>query len=147
MRRIDLKKTVLLLCAVWLTAACSNPQTTNESTTLTTVITQESSKQVVDQNATVTLNISVDGQPVEGSPFALEVEKGTKLLDVMKEHLDIQEANGFISSINGIEQNTGEHQGKWWLFDYNGKMSEVGASEVILNDGDIVDWKLELFES
>ena len=58
----------------------------------------------------------------------------------MKAQLKIVEKDGFISSINGVEQVPAEN--KYWLFDVNGTMSPVGAKEVILNAGDVIDWKL-----
>ncbi len=33
-------------------------------------------------------------------------------------------------------------ENKYWLFDVNGTMSPVGAKEVILKAGDVIDWKL-----
>ena len=51
-----------------------------------------------------------------------------QLLDVMKAQLKIVEKDGFISSINGVEQVPAEN--KYWLFDVNGTMSPVGAKAV-----------------
>lgn len=62
----------------------------------------------------------------------------------MEEHYELEEADGFISAINGHEQD--EEAGKYWLFDLNGEMAEVGAAELELSDGDLVEWKLEAFE-
>ena len=59
---------------------------------------------------------------------------------LMKAQLKIVEKDGFISSINGVEQVPAEN--KYWLFDVNGTMSPVGAKEVILKAGDVIDWKL-----
>ena len=75
-----------------------------------------------------------------GSPFTLTFKEGDNLLDVMKAQLKIVEKDGFISSINGVEQVPAEN--KYWLFDVNGTMSPVGAKEVILKAGDVIDWKL-----
>ena len=90
----------------------------------------------------------------EGTPFLSQREdfspetvleyytfkEGDNLLDVMKAQLKIVEKDGFISSINGVEQVPSEQ--KYWLFDVNGQMSPVGAKEVILKAGDVIDWKL-----
>lgn len=118
--------------ALFLTACGQAPTTTTtkETTAETTVA----------QSTTVTLNITKDGQAIEGSPFTLTFKEGDNLLDVMKAQLKIVEKDGFISSINGVEQVPAEN--KYWLFDVNGTMSPVGAKEVILKAGDVIDWKL-----
>lgn len=120
----------ILAAALFLTACGQAPTTTQETTTATTVA----------QSTTVTLNITKDGQAIEGSPFTLTFKEGDNLLDVMKAQLKIVEKDGFISSINGVEQVPAEN--KYWLFDVNGTMSPVGAKEVILKAGDVIDWKL-----
>ena len=39
-----------------------------------------------------------------------------------------------------------EDQFQDWLFDVNGEMSQVGANQVDLKQGDVIDWKLEAFK-
>lgn len=127
---IGILTTALLLTACGQAPSNTNATTTKETTTATTVA----------QSTTVTLNITKDGQAIEGSPFTLTFKEGDNLLDVMKAQLKIVEKDGFISSINGVEQVPAEN--KYWLFDVNGTMSPVGAKEVILKAGDVIDWKL-----
>ncbi|MBK0348493.1 DUF4430 domain-containing protein [Aerococcaceae bacterium zg-ZJ1578] len=150
-----MKKKLFLLAAMMILAGC---QTNSQNTTTTTATTETTSEVTTTQattlatqttsdekaQASITINITVDGEPIENSPFTLKVNDGDTLLDVMKAQLDIIEKDGFISSINGHEQNAQEN--KWWLFDYNGQMSEVGAADVKLKDGDQIDWKLAPFE-
>ncbi|MBR7927783.1 DUF4430 domain-containing protein [Aerococcaceae bacterium zg-ZUI334] len=150
-----MKKKLFLLAAMMILAGC---QTNSQNTTTTTVMTETTTEVTTTQattlttqttsdekaQASITINITVDGEPIENSPFTLNVNDGDTLLDVMKAQLDIVEKDGFISSINGHEQNAQEN--KWWLFDYNGQMSEVGAADVKLKDGDQIDWKLAPFE-
>ena len=62
----------------------------------------------------------------------------------MKEQMQIVEKDGFVSAINGIEQEPANQ--KYWLFDVNGEMSQVGANQVDLKQGDVIDWKLEAFK-
>ena len=128
-----MKKIIGILAAALFLTACGQAPTittTQETTTATTAA----------QSTTVTLNITKDGQAIEGSPFTLTFKEGDNLLDVMKAQLKIVEKDGFISSINGVEQVPAEN--KYWLFDVNGTMSPVGAKEVILKAGDVIDWKL-----
>ena len=128
-----MKKIIGIFAAALFLTACGQAPTittTQETTTATTVA----------QSTTVTLNITKDGEAIEGSPFTLTFKEGDNLLDVMKSQLKIVEKDGFISSINGVEQVPAEN--KYWLFDVNGTMSPVGAKEVILKAGDVIDWKL-----
>lgn len=124
----------MTLCLV---ACDTQPFNNNESNSV-------SNQQTEAEKISITLNITVDGKPIKNSPFVLTSNKKETLLDVMKKHLTIVENTGYISSINGIEHEPISN--KWWIFDYNGVMSEVGAAEVKLNNGDIIDWKLESFE-
>lgn len=129
-----MKKIIGILAAALFLTACGQAPTTTTTTQETTTAT------TVVQSTTVTLNITKDGQAIEGSPFTLTFKEGDNLLDVMKAQLKIVEKDGFISSINGVEQVPAEN--KYWLFDVNGTMSPVGAKEVILKAGDVIDWKL-----
>ena len=129
-----MKKIIGILTATLLLTACGQaPANTNSTTTSVETITAA-------QTTSVTINITKDGQSIEGSPFTLTFKEGDNLLDVMKSQLKIVEKDGFISSINGVEQVPSEQ--KYWLFDVNGQMSPVGAKEVLLKAGDVIDWKL-----
>ena len=128
-----MKKIIGILTAALLLTACGQAPTTTTTKETTTATTAA-------QSTTVTLNIIKDGQAIAGSPFTLTFKEGDNLLDVMKAQLKIVEKDGFISSINGVEQIPTEN--KYWLFDVNGTMSPVGAKEVILKTGDVIDWKL-----
>lgn len=128
-----MKKIIGIFAAALFLTACGQAPTTTTTQETTTATT-------VAQSTTVTLNITKDGEAIEGSPFTLTFKEGDNLLDVMKVQLKIVEKDGFISSINGVEQVPAEN--KYWLFDVNGTMSPVGAKEVILKAGDVIDWKL-----
>lgn len=128
-----MKKIIGIFAAALFLTACGQAPTTTTTQEATTATTAA-------QSTTVTLNITKDGEAIEGSPFTLTFKEGDNLLDVMKVQLKIVEKDGFISSINGVEQVPAEN--KYWLFDVNGTMSPVGAKEVILKAGDVIDWKL-----
>lgn len=128
-----MKKIIGIFAAALFLTACGQAPTTTTTQETTTATT-------VAQSTTVTLNITKDGEAIEGSPFTLTFKEGDNLLDVMKAQLKIVEKDGFIYSINGVEQVPAEN--KYWLFDVNGTMSPVGAKEVILKAGDVIDWKL-----
>lgn len=129
-----MKKFLGLAALAFTLVACGTTytQTTTQTTTATTTVAAVQ---------TATLNITKDGDPIEGSPFTVTFKDGDNLLDVMAAQLQIVEKDGFISAINGIEQEPTNN--KYWLFDVNQEMSPVGAKEVLLKQGDIIDWKLE----
>lgn len=131
------KLTLLALTALALTGCATNNQSATETSSSTA-----SSSQVVESK--ITLSVTQDGQAIENSPFELSFKEGDKLLDVMKAQMDIQEENGLVTSINGVSQQPDEQ--KYWLFDVNGKMSDKGAQDVQLKDGDKIDWKLEAYQ-
>lgn len=132
----------LLLLSTLLLVGCG--QTTNETADVSVPVTIESSSEVEVQELLVSISVTVDGEVIEEGDVEVEVEEGQNLLEVMKENFDIEEADGFISSINGYEQDDAE--GKYWLYDVNGEMAEVGAADFELSDGDQIEWKLEAFE-
>lgn len=133
-----MKKIIGLLAVSLTLMGCGQSHSTSS-----TPVTQEVSTTAITQQQ-VTVTITQDGEAIEGSPFTLTFQDGDNLLNVMKEQLQIVEKDGFISSINGIEQKP--DQNKYWLFDVNDQMSSVGANQVILKQGDTIHWKLEAFK-
>ena len=78
-----MKKIIGILTATLLLTACGQaPATTNSTTTSVETTTAA-------QTTSVTLNITKDGQAIEGSPFTLTFKEGDNLLDVMKAQLKI----------------------------------------------------------
>lgn len=54
-----------------------------------------------------------------------------------------KEPSGFITSINGISQDPAE--GLYWIYYVNGVMGNVGASQYVIQEGDVITWKMEKF--
>lgn len=132
-----MKTYLMLFTAGFILAGCQSPQETQESVSETVI----SSSVAEEETITVTIQISIDGEEIEGVSKELEVAEGANLLDVMKENYDVEETDTFITAIEGHEQDT--EAGKYWLFDLNGEMAPVGASDTELQEGDVVEWKLE----
>ena len=132
-----MKKLLALALLTLSLGACAQPAAPAKQTSQETTTTAK-----VEQ--TITVNVKKDGEPISGSPFTLTFKDGDKLLTVMKEQMQIVEKDGFVSAINGIEQEPANQ--KYWLFDVNGEMSQVGANQVDLKQGDVIDWKLEAFK-
>ena len=129
-----MKKLLALALLTVSLGACAQPAAPTKQTSQETTTT-------VKAEQTITVNVKKDGEPISGSPFTLTFKDGDKLLTVMKEQM---QKDGFVSAINGIEQEPANQ--KYWLFDVNGEMSPVGANQVDLKQGDVIDWKLEAFK-
>ena len=132
-----MKKLLALALLTVSLGACTQPAASTKQTSQETTTT-------VKAEQTITVNVKKDGEPISGSPFTLTFKDDDKLLTVMKEQMQIVEKDGFVSAINGIEQEPANQ--KYWLFDVNGEMSPVGANQVDLKQGDVIDWKLEAFK-
>lgn len=99
-------------------------------------IVQKESKEV-----SATVKVVVSGEEMDNTELA--VDNGVLLLDAMKENMEIEETDGFINSINGVEQS--EKENKFWVYTVNNEQVTVGAGEYELLDGDQVVWELTEF--
>jgi len=90
---------------------------------------------------TASFDIVIDGEAVADLSEEVTVPEGTYLLDVMHDTYDVEEADGFISAIEGYEQDA--DAGRYWLYYINDEMPSVGAAEYELEDGDQIEWRLE----
>lgn len=86
-----------------------------------------------------TIELIEDGESFKKE--TLSFNEGEKLLDVMKRNLELEEKDGFITSIDGHTQD--EDSNKYWLYTVNGEMAEVGANQFELQDKDEVVFTLE----
>lgn len=137
-----MKKWLALLLASFTLASCSTTAQAPQSESASTGTVTQSAE--TPDTAAVTIQVSVEGEEVEGGNLSTEVEPGTILMDVMKEEFEIEETDGFISSINGHAQD--EKEGKYWLYNVNGEMAQVGANDYELQDGDLVEFNLAKME-
>ncbi len=67
------------------------------------------------------------GEAVADLSQEITAEEGTYLLEVMHENYDIEEEGGFISSIEGYEQD--DANGLYWLYYINDESAEVGGQQ------------------
>ncbi len=129
-----------LLMAVILMTGCGISETqdrTNSSEEQVESITAKDKSKEVSAN----VKVLVAGEEVEDVELA--VDNGVMLLDAMKENMIIEETDGFINSINGVEQS--EKDNKFWIYTANDEEATVGANEYELLDGDQVVWELTEF--
>ncbi len=71
----------------------------------------------------------------------ITIDDGAILMDVLKQHFEVEETDGFITSIEG--HSIDEQEGIYWMYDVNGEMASVGATELELTDGDHIHFDLQ----
>lgn len=133
-----MKKFWMLLAVGFVLTGCADTQGAGNNNDSSSEVTSSQEKAEVVH---VTISVSVDGEAIDDGTQELELEEGTNLLEAMKEHYEIEETDTFITAINGHSQDT--DAGKYWLFDLNGEMAPTGANDTVLQEGDVVEWKLE----
>lgn len=92
----------------------------------------------------VVVSLEQDGKEVEGATKEVKVEEETTVLELLKEQYEVVEKDGFIVSVEGMEQD--EDAGKYWMYEVNKEEPTVGAAEYIVNDGDQVKWFLNALQ-
>lgn len=118
---------ILLLLTVTLTfVGCKNNSNADSTTSS-------------EYSLEATIELIEDGESFKKE--TLDFNEGEKLLDVMKRSLEVEEKDGFITSIDGHTQDEGSK--KYWLYTVNGEMAEVGANQFELHDKDEVVFTLE----
>ena len=137
-----MKKLLLVLSLSFVLYGCSTTETFDTSSE-GIVLSEEVSSEAAE-TVSVTISLTDGGTVIAGSEKTVEVEAGANLLAVMRENYAIEEADGFITAIDGQTQveETAETKGKYWLFDVNGESSMVGAADVALQEGDVIVWNL-----
>lgn len=106
---------------------------------------QENTEELQNNEHLATISVTVNGEDVEGSPVEVELKEEIDLMTYMVQNFDVSGADeGFITSINEVKQDDSE--GLYWLYYINEEMPSVGAGDYVVEDGDLIEWKLESFE-
>lgn len=92
----------------------------------------------------ISVTISEDEGEEVISEEDMDVEEGDILMDVMEEHYDIEEEDGFINSIEGVAPE--EEEEKAWMYSVNDEMAEVGAAEYEVEADDDIVFDLQNYE-
>jgi len=129
-----MKKFLILLLAASTLAACQSQEKVQAE--------QEASSSVSVSIDQVTISVTANGEKL--STAEVPFQEGDTLLEVMEDNFAIETADSdygaFITSIEDYAQD--DSQNLYWLFDVNGEMATVGASEYILEEDDQIDWYL-----
>lgn len=138
-----MKKQINLLAisvlSIFLLVGCGNDES-NTQTEAVSSVPESTVSSIQKETVPVNIRIQEDGELIPETSTELEIVEGSNLLDIMEKNYKIEETDGFINSIEGISQD--EAEGKYWLFDVNGKAAPVGAADTILEAGDEVVWNL-----
>ena len=129
-----------LVLAAGLLLGCSND--TTEETDNTSTENQTQSEETQEQAVHITISEDIGEEVL--SEKDIEIEEGAILMDVLKDNYEIEEDGGFITGIDGVTAEDGEE--KYWMYEVNGEMAEVGANEYELEAGDDVVFDLHAVE-
>ncbi|HHX69290.1 MAG: DUF4430 domain-containing protein [Miniphocaeibacter sp.] len=97
------------------------------------------------ESNTITVNIILKEDTKEFANEEIKTTAGNNLLSLLKDNFEIVESDGFITSINGREQD--ENEGKYWTYTINDEYATTGASDCILKNKDSVVFSLAKFEN
>ena len=143
-----LRKLFLLLATGFVLVGCSTqaPEDSDVEEPDTEDVATDESDNTEDtgsemEEITAEINILIDGEAVADLSKEITVPEGTYLLDVMHENYEVTEEGGFISAIEGIEQDLDAE--RYWLYYIEGEMASVGAADYELQEGDQIEWRLE----
>ena len=81
----------------------------------------------------------------EVSNKEIQVKKGDKLLDILKDNFKIEETDGYITSIEDKLQD--EKEGLYWTYTVNNEYATVGAGDYELKSNDEIIFTLAKFEN
>lgn len=148
-----LRKFFLMLSMGLVLAGCGTetteaPEETNQAEQQDAAEVEEAQEQAedtevepADAEVTATFDIVIDGEAVADLSEEVTVPEGTYLLDAMEDTYDIEAEGGFVSTIEGYEQD--DAAGRYWLYYINDEMPSVGAADYELVEGDQIEWRLE----
>ncbi|WP_373471847.1 DUF4430 domain-containing protein [Carnobacterium alterfunditum] len=130
----------LILVTALSLAACGDMGTQEAVSSESNSLVESQTKEMLS----VAISLEQDEEEIEGKTKELEVEVGTTVLDLLSEQYKVVEEDGFIVSIEGIEQD--EEAEKYWMYEVNNEEATVGAAEYEVEDGDQVKWFLNAWK-
>lgn len=116
---------------------------TNQATNQAETNTSESNSpgEDIGDKDKVTITLSIDDESEYIDELEAPIEEGDILMDVLKETFAVEEEDGFITSIQGVEPD--EDEEKAWMIYINGDMAEKGANDTELSPGDEISIDLQ----
>lgn len=112
---------VLLVIGLWIQGLASNTPST------------------ADQDQEVRVMILTPDEEVADD--TIMIADDTTLMELMQQHYDIIVTDdGFIESIEGVEQN--QDESLFWIYEVNEETVNVGAESFIPEENDLITWEL-----
>ena len=142
MEKRNLRRLFVLLSAGVVLSGCAT-EVAEETQAPDTAVeeTAETEESADVEEVTAAIDILIDGEQVADLSKEITVSEGTYLMDVMHEEYDVVDEGGFLSAIEGHEQDA--DAGRYWMYYVNDEMPSVGAFEYELEEGDSIEWRLE----
>lgn len=119
---------VLLFFSTILLVACQSHQTTTSSSSSEEHLVQlvvKTDKNTTDEKVSFT--------------------QGDTVMDLLKANYDVEETDGFITAIDGVQQD--EKAGKYWMFDVNDELAPKSADQIKIQDGDKIEFYQEVYKN
>ncbi len=115
---------IFLLCLSFVLGACgqTNQETSGETATATLEIRSETSSEKQE----------------------VTFEVGDTVMDLLEEYHTVEEESGMVTAIDGVSQDPASQT--YWMYKVNGQLAEKGASELLVQSGDQIEFYLETFE-
>lgn len=99
---------------------------------------KEKEAKILSSQPQVRLIIKEDSKTIDKKiPF----KKGATAMDVLKQAVVVEEKNGFITSIDGYQQDTSKK--RYWFFKVNDKLAPKAADQIKLKDKDVITFYQE----
>jgi hypothetical protein len=145
MRRYAAMWLIVVLCALVFAACGSKDAGKSEgdgadiSASKDSVTVSIDCETLADVNPELAAEISENGVIFERSE--VEIDSGQTAMDVLRAtKVDFKESGGFVSEIAGLASGEGGSM-SGWLFLVNGDFPSVGASELEVQSGDVLEWR------
>jgi hypothetical protein len=132
LKRVETFVIVVIIAVIGIAYAfMQNPVPTKTTTEQSAQSEQSGQEQKVEEVS----NVPVEYAGVEGKS-AMDLLKSSHTVETA-EYAGIGE---YVVSINGVKADSTSN---FWGFYVNGKQAQVGASQYISKNGDLIEWKLE----
>ena len=132
----QIKHLLIAFMAIFLVAGCAPQEKADQK-----------NEPKTEQEAKVihaTVNVTKDNAKEKILSTQIEFKEGDNLLEAMKTSIPVTDKKGYVTHISGVEAK--EKDKMAWFLTVNGEEAQTGASEIILKDGDLVNWDLHSWE-
>lgn len=94
-----------------------------------------------DDSYTATLEVAFSEDKVVKEEVTFDADD--TVMDILEDHFDVEEENGFVTSIDGVSQDNSKQL--FWMYDINGELAPKGAEEMEVSDGDTISFYLQQY--